>query len=147
MLAAVLFFAVCGFVGWHVHTTQTEPLIVLGIRLAPQEARMVFGAIAVVSVLFVAGGILGFFTGLVSSHYVTLTGQHISAPKYGFSRHVTTVPLADIQRIEVQTIKRQRFLNIYHSNGRLSIAQSFLPNAQAFEQVRSALSAQRTSRA
>ena len=42
-------------------------------------------------------------------------------------------------------IKRQRFLNIYHRNGRLSITESFLPNADAFEKVRSALAARNKS--
>ena len=145
MLAAILFFAACAVTGWHVHATQTDPLVVLGIRLAPDDARTVFGAIAVVSVLFIAGGIFGFVTGLLSTHRLTLTDQYISAPKYGFSRSVTTVPLADIQRIELQTIKRQRFLNIYHRNGRLTITESFLPNADAFEKVRSALAGRNKS--
>ncbi|HET6175392.1 MAG TPA: hypothetical protein VFE61_00570 [Candidatus Sulfotelmatobacter sp.] len=145
MLAAVLFFAACALTGWHVHATQTDPLVVLGIRLAPDDARTVFGAMAAVSVLFVVGGIFGFVTGLRSSDHLTLTDQYISAPKYGFSRSVTTIPLADIQRIELQTIKRQRLLNIYRRNGRLPITQSFLPNAEAFEKVRSALAARAKS--
>ena len=140
MLVAVLFFGVCLLVGWHVATTNHGPMILLGMHLSSDQARMVFTGIAVVSAMFVILGVLAFFAGLFSSHRLTLTTQHISAPKYGFGGRVMTVPLADIQRIDVQMVKSHRFMNIYHRNGRLTVSQSFLPHDDAFEQVRSALS-------
>jgi hypothetical protein len=39
----------------------------------------------------------------------------------------------------VQTLKWQRFLNIYHSNGKLTIQATSLPSKSAFEELCSAL--------
>jgi hypothetical protein len=84
-------------------------------------------------------GIFASILGVFSSHRLTLTATDISAPRFGFSRHVTVVPRADIQRLDMQTVRRHRFLNIHHSKGKLTISQSYLPDAAAFEKVCSVL--------
>ena len=139
MVWAVLFFGVCCFIGWH-GAASNKPTIILGFRLSADQAHVVFEVLAAISALFVVGAIAMFFLGIFSSHRLTLTATEISAPKTGFSRRTTVVPLVDIEGTDLQTIRSQRFLNIYHRNGKLTIMQSLLPNANAFEQICSALS-------
>jgi hypothetical protein len=141
MLVAALFFSACLVTSWHVVKTNDGPLTILGMPLSVAGARLLFEGVGVASAIFVAVGIPAFLVGLFSSHYLTLTPTEISAPKYGFSRRVTIVPLTDIQSIDLQIVRRHRFLNIRHTHGKLTITESFLPNAAAFEQVRSALAA------
>ena len=84
-------------------------------------------------------GLAGFVSGLISQRYLRLTPTEISAPKYGWSRTNTVVRLAEITDIGIQSVQRQRLLNIYHRGGKLTITQSFLPDAAAFEELYTAL--------
>ena len=65
-------------------------------------------------------------------------------PRGGFARQVTTVRLADVTSTDVQTIQRQRLLNIHHPGGKLTIAQSMLPSRAVFDELCTTL-AQRLS--
>jgi membrane protein YdbS with pleckstrin-like domain len=140
MLLAILFFAACFVVGVHVATTNTtEQTIVLGWRLEPSEARVLFGAVAVISVLFVAADTAGLIASFSSSRYLTLTTQEISLPKSALFNSKTTVPLHEIQRVDLQTVRNKRFLYVYHLNGRFTVTEGFLPNREAFERIRTSL--------
>jgi hypothetical protein len=55
------------------------------------------------------------------------------------SREPRTVNLTDIKRMTVSTVYGQRFLNVYHSGGKLTIGQSLLPDPAAFDQLCSTL--------
>jgi len=68
-----------------------------------------------------------------------LTATHIAVPPVGFSREPKTVNLTDIKRMTVSTVYGQRFLNVYHSGGKLTIAQSPLPDPAAFDELCSTL--------
>ncbi|HEY6181376.1 MAG TPA: hypothetical protein VIW67_03970 [Terriglobales bacterium] len=140
MLFAALFFAGCFLLGWRVVTTNDKPIVLFGYTLSAEQAHVVFVGVTMASALFVLAAVPAFFVGLFSSHRLILTATQISAPKHGFSRYVTVVPLSEIKGTSLQTVRRQRFLNIHHSKGRLTIMQSFLPDANAFEQICAALS-------
>lgn len=140
MLAATAFFAAAGALVTMEALTNERGLIVQRfIHLSPQGATIFYWCVAALCALFVLAGLASFMVGLASKRYLRLTSTEISAPKFGWSRSNTVVRLAAITQIAVQTIQKQRILNIYHRGGKLSIVQSFLPNAAAFEEVHKAL--------
>lgn len=61
-----------------------------------------------------------------------LTTAEISVPT-GFSPRNTVVPLRDIKRVSVRLTGDRRSLDIFHSVGRLGIAESWLPSSEARE--------------
>ncbi|MBS1852438.1 MAG: hypothetical protein JST79_16145 [Acidobacteria bacterium] len=138
MVLVIVFFGACFLVGWHVSGSNHEQ-VVLGWRLSPEQARVVFSAAAGASFLFVIGGALGLRAALSDWGRLTLNAQELSLPKYPFLRVLTTVPLRDIQRLELQEVKRKRFLHIYHANGRITVTEALLPSRKAFDKVRAAL--------
>lgn len=140
MLAATLFFAGIGaFMTMEVLTNERGLIVQRIIHLSPQGATIFYWSMAIICGVFVLAGLAGFIHGLVSKQYLRLTSTEISAPKFGWSRTNTVVRLTEINEIGVQSIQKQRFLNIYHRGGRLSINQSFLPNAAAFEELHKAI--------
>lgn len=71
-----------------------------------------------------------------------LTTFEISAPRAGYSLQNTTVPLREIKKVTVRLTPDGRYVDIYHSTGRLGVAESWLPNSEAFEKVLGAVSGQ-----
>jgi len=115
-------------------------LIINGlIHLEPSGATIFYWCMAALSAVFVVVAVPAFFVGLLSSQHVILTSTEISAPKFGFSGKATVVKLSDIKSLSVQEIQKERFLNIQHANGNLSINASFLPDKAAFEELCSTL--------
>ena len=142
MLAGIAFFAACAATMAYAALTNDRGLILNGIiTFTPDGATRFYGAVAIVSVLFVLVALTALVASFTNPMFVLLTSHELCAPKHGFTRKVTKIPLQDIMEIGVQTIQRQRFMNVYHRGGKLSLAQSMLPNAEAFEQLYAALRA------
>ena len=141
MALAVLFFGACAVFMAHEAMTNDRGLILNGIiRFSTQGATVFYWCLAAVGGLFVCIGIPAFFVGIFSSHRLILSGSSISAPKYGFSREPTVVPLSSITGLGVQVVHRQRMLSIHHKAGKLTIMQSWLPSESAFNELLAALS-------
>ncbi len=137
---AALFFAACALTMAYAALTNNRGLILNGIiEFSPRGAVIFYWSVAGVSALFVLTGVLGVLMGLAGKQRLRLTSTELAAPRSVFSRRVTVVALADIEAIEVQTVQKQRFMNIRHRQGKLSIAQSMLPSAQEFDALLGAL--------
>lgn len=140
MLACMAFFAACAATMAHAALTNDRGLILNGIITFGTEGATVFyWCVAAVSVLFVIVGAFGFFAGLRKPVSIRLTATELSAPKNGFTRKPTRIPLHEIVDVGVQTIQKQRFLTVHHRSGKLNLAQSMLPNSEAFEKLHAAL--------
>jgi hypothetical protein len=140
MLACIAFSGVCGATMTHAALTNDRGLILNGIfRFGTQGATVVYWCVVAVTVLFVIVGVLGLLSGLKNPGSIRLTATELSAPKSGFSRRPTTIPLREIVDVGVQTIQKQRFLTVHHQSGKLNVAQSMLPNSEAFEKLHAAL--------
>lgn len=138
-LACLFFGAMAWFMGKE-GLENDRGLVINGlIRLGPVGATRFYGSIAVVAGLFVLAGLCGLLMTVFTSHRVLLGPDHLSAPKFGFSRQPTLVSIDKISHLEIQEIHNQRFLNIHHPGGKLSVQASFLPNQGAFEELCSAL--------
>jgi hypothetical protein len=140
MLAGIAFFGSCAvFMGYRA-AKNTRGLILNGIfTLSVEGATNFYWCVAAVSALFVAVAIVALISGLTNPKVVRLTATELSAPKYMFSKNPTIVPLWGIREIGIQTVQKQRIMHIYSSKGRLSIAQSMLPDTEAFERLYSGL--------
>jgi len=140
MLAAMLFFAAAGaFLTMEALTNERGLVIQRIIHLSPQGATITYWCMAVVCAVFAIGGLAGFIAALVSKNYLRLTPTEISAPRFAWSRANTIVRLCEITEISIQDVQKQRFLHLRYPGGKLSITQSFLPSAAAFEELHRAL--------
>lgn len=140
MLAVAMFFAAAGaFIAMEALTNERGLVIQRLIRLSSQGATVFYWCLAAACLVFTVAGVAGFASGILGRRTLRLTGSEISAPRFGWSRAETVVRLAEITAIGVQSIQNQRFLNVDHRGGRLSICASFLPSKAAFEELHNAL--------
>jgi hypothetical protein len=109
------------------------------IHLDPSGATVSYWCIAAVGAAFVAVGLLKFLWDSFLQHRITLTEAEISAPRFSFSWTPTAVKLADVRHLSMQVVQKQRSLAIYHASGKLTIAESLLPNRTTFEELCSAI--------
>jgi hypothetical protein len=141
-LAAIAFFGACAGGMGYAAVTNDRGLILNGvITFSPAGAAVFYWCVAAAAALFV---LLGLYTLIASSAnpgVLRLTATELSVPSRGFSAKPRLVSLADLLQISVQTVSKQRFLIISHRAGKLSVAQSMLPNAEAFEKLQAALAA------
>ena len=136
MLLASLFFLACGAGMAYSALTNEQGLIINGIiTLGPDGATIFYWVIAVLSAVFVLGGLWAIIVGLTSDRTLTITEDGIRAPKSGYSRQYVTINFPDIFKVSIQTVSKQRFITLLHRTGKLSIAQSMLPDKEAFEEV------------
>ena len=142
MALACLFFGAIAFFMAREAISNDRGLILNSIiHFSIRGATIFYWCVSVVASLFVAVGVPAFFVSLFSSHRLVLTETTVSAPMFGFSRKPTVVPLSSITGLDVQIVQRQRMLNIRHNAGKLTIMQSWLPSAAAFDELYAALSA------
>ncbi len=140
MIAALVFFGACATGMGLEALTNDRGLILNGIiHLGVAGATWFYWGVAAASAIFVVGALIALASSIGNPMSVLLTSQEIAAPRNGFSRKRIAIPLPDIVDVRVQTVQRHRFLNIYHRNGKLSIIQSMLPDAAAFEKLHAAL--------
>jgi hypothetical protein len=141
LLAAAFFGAIALFMSQEA-LTNDRGLILNGlIELSVRGATIFYWCIAAIGAAFVAIAVPMFIVGLVSKTVLTVTATDLAAPRSAFSKRATVIRLADIKQIVVQTVQKQRFMKVHHSGGNLSIAQSMLPSAAAFDEIHAALHA------
>jgi hypothetical protein len=135
-----LFFGACSLATFGEAMTNRRGLILNGVfHFSVQGATAFYWTVCAVSGVFVAFGLLRLIVGFKNGPPLMLTDTHIAAPAVGFSKEPKTVNFTDIKRMTVSTVYGQRFLNVYHSGGTLTITQSLLPNPAAFDELCSTL--------
>lgn len=72
---------------------------------------------------------------------IVVAENKIMAPKSGISSKFISAMYADIIDVNIQSVHKQRFLNILHQGGKLTIPQGMLSNNQAFEELTSLVAA------
>lgn len=136
MIFVILFFGGCTLVlGYTALSNDRGFLLNRIIELSEGGATVFYWCLTAVSGIFVLLGIHGVWSATTSKKEIVLTATSISSPKNGFSRKVVTVNYADISDLSIQTVQKQKFLNIVHPGGKLSIPQNMLPSKQQFEEL------------
>ncbi len=136
VLGAVLFFGAIAAMFTNEALTNDRGLIINGIiTLGPGGATIFYWVMVGACAVFVFGGLWAIIMGLTSDRRLTITEAGIRAPKGGYSKQYMSINFSDMFKVTVQSVNKQRFLTLHHKDGKLSIAQSMLPDKEAFEEV------------
>jgi len=143
-LLRIIFFAICalsfGYIAHHnISGLTLNPLFELSVN----ETNILYRSFAISSAIFVIvstshlikalnQGLLRCF---VLNKEVVLTETSISSPDNFENKNITTIKYSDIFDLHIQTVGRKHFLNIFHSEGKLTIPDYALPNKQSFKQL------------
>jgi hypothetical protein len=137
---AIVFFAAAGAVLANTAATNQRELILNGfLHLSVAGATRFYAGLAIAAGLFVVAGVAGLVSGRRTPRFVRLTPTELTAPRSVFAKQPTVIPLANIQGVDVQAIKRQRMLHVYHTQGSLTVMQSMLPIPADFDALHAAL--------
>lgn len=135
-ILVVLFFSACTAVLGNIATTNDRGLILNKIlEFSTGGATIFYWILTACAAVFVVLAIVGLISGLITKKEIVLTESTISAPKSGISKKVVTLQYSEISEVSMQTVQNQKFLNILHQDGKLSIPQSMLPNKNDFEKL------------
>lgn len=116
--------------------TNDQGLIINGIiELSVFGATLFYWFLAAGCAVLSVLSILAVIIGLNSSKEIVVSEHGIRAPKSGISKKIVTVNFKDISETKIQSVHKQHFLYIHHPGGRLTIAQSMLPDKQSFEKL------------
>ena len=139
MLLAIAFFGVCAALGAYA-ATRGQGLIINGlVELSPRGAAVFWWCLSALSVAFVAGGSWGLHRSRTATLPVRLSATELSAPRNGFARRATTIPLREIHDVSVGAYGKQRWLVVSSPAASLNIMESMLPDRASFETLHQAL--------
>src|SRR4051812_36858694 len=110
MLLVILFFGGGAAVMADAALGHDRGLIINGIiTLEVRGATIFYWCVAGLCGAFVLLGLAMLVVGLTSKGRLRLTPTEISAPRRGFGRTSTTIPLAEIQGVQVYSVRDQHF--------------------------------------
>lgn len=131
-----VFFGACAAMLGNVAITNDRGLILNRIfEFSTGGATIFYWVLAVCSAAFVVLAITALISGLSAKKEIVLTETGIFVPKSGISKKVVTLEYSEISDLTMQTVQKQRFFNIIHEGGKLSIPQGMLPNKDDFDEL------------
>ncbi len=135
---STLFFVACASGLGKIALTNDRGLLLNRIiELSTEGATILYWCLAVVSGVFVIIGAFALLSNLTTKKEIVLTKSEILSPKSGISKKIVAIMYSQITDVNIQSVQKQRFLNIVYPKGKLSIPQSMLANEQAFEELTS----------
>lgn len=144
-LLAILLFGGGGYFLVQEAQGNTKGLIINEtLELSPYYATVLFWCLAAIFGLGLVISIFGLVASFTSSKELIVTESTLTAPGSMWPGASKVVRISDIAKLETQSVETQRFLNVYHPGGKLSIAASCLPSG-AFDELCAEL-ADRTQR-
>jgi hypothetical protein len=142
LLVSIAFFVGCGSILANVALNNSRGLILNGIvELSADGATIFYWCLTVASGIFVLVGAIAICFGLATKREIIFTRDGITSPKGGVSTKIISVSFSEITDLNIQSVQKQRFLNIFHRGGKLTISQSMLPDKQAFDELVSLVAA------
>ena len=138
LLLSSTFFVACASISGYIALTNDRGLILNNIfEFSTEGATIFYWCLTATSCVFVIIGAIALYSGLTTKKEIVLTDNKIMSPKSGISNKIVSILYSEITDVNIQSVQKQRFLNILHSGGTLSIPQSMLTNKQAFEELTS----------
>ena len=135
-ILVALLFSACTAVLGNIAITNDRGLVLNRIlEFSTGGATSFYWVLTVCAAVFVVIAIVGFISGLSTKKEIVLTESSISAPKSGISKKVVTLKYSEISDVSMQAIQNQKFLNILHQGGKLTIPQSMLPRQNDFDKL------------
>lgn len=116
--------------------TNEQGLILNGVvEFSIGGATTFFWGLATASGIFAVIGVIAVAGALTSKREIVVSDSIISAPKSGFSKEIITINLTEVTDVNIQSVQKQKFLNIIHPSKKLAIPQAMLPSKQLFERL------------
>jgi hypothetical protein len=136
MLWAGGFFAACGAFYIHLVITNDRGLIINRIvELDAHGATVFYAVLGAVSLFIVMTAAAATIYGHLKKPLLVLAEDHLIVPHGFIRKRPKVIHFADIRRITYQSVNGQRFLTIWSSGGKVSIARSLLESEAVFEAV------------
>ncbi|HEB86009.1 MAG TPA: hypothetical protein ENI68_03195 [Gammaproteobacteria bacterium] len=116
--------------------TNEQGLILNGIiELSIEGATVFHWSLAVACGTLAIFGAVAVVGASTSKREIIVSGNIISAPKSGFSKKIIMINLAEVTDVNIQSVQKQKFLNIIHPSKKLAIPQAMLTSKQLFEKL------------
>jgi hypothetical protein len=136
MILAGGFFALCGSFYVYKAAINDRGLIVNGIiELGPTGATAFYAVLAALSALFVVVAVIAMIHGLLREPVLTLADDHIVVPGSLLRRQSRRIDFGTVTKASIQSVHRQRFLTLWSTQGKASIARSMLDSDQVFDRI------------
>ncbi|MGB0799583.1 MAG: hypothetical protein ACPGRD_09730 [Planktomarina sp.] len=141
MLLCALFFLACTLVLWQVAGTNDRGLRFYGIfTLGPAGATIFYYVLTALSAGFVMIGTWAAVAGICRKGVIVLSDTSITSPKNPMRAATVTIPYAQILGMRLVKVSSQQFLEVQHTNGKLTIQKQAMKNKAAFAELQTALS-------
>lgn len=135
ILTTLLFIGFTAGLAYVAKTNEQGLILNRIIEFSVEGATIFYWCLASASAIFVLFGALLIIGGFTSKKEIILSGNSITAPKSGISKKTLTIHYSEVSDINIESVQKQNFLNIVHSNGKLTIPQSMLSSKHAFEEL------------
>lgn len=136
MLWAGGFFAACSAVYIHLIITNDRGLVINRIvELDAHGATVFYAVLGAASMLFVIFAAVATIYGQLKKPLLVLAEDHLIVPHGFIRKRPKIIHFADIRRITYQSVNGQRFLTLWSSGGKVSIARSLLESEAVFEAI------------
>ncbi|MEJ2227913.1 MAG: hypothetical protein P8Y67_06695 [Alphaproteobacteria bacterium] len=140
MLATIVLAGGFSWGFFHLSQTNTSGIIFYHfIELSPDQASIFYLMWAIMFGLGAIVGLLAILRSIKSPKHVTLTETQLIVPNSGFFGKLNAVNVSDIQRLRLVTIRRHRYLYVYHTGGKLWINENFFVYETEFDKLHQAL--------
>lgn len=138
LLLSSMFFIACALIAGYIALSNDRGLILNKIfEFSTEGATLFYWCLTAASGVFAVFGAIALYSGLTTKKEIVLTENKIMSPKSGISNKIISILYSEITDVNIQSVQKQRFLNILYPGGKLSIPQSMLTNKQAFEDLTS----------
>lgn len=132
----LLFFGAGGFVLFNEASTNRRGMIINHIiTLDPASATLVLWCLFGAAILACVLAIFYVYRALTSAAVLTFSPDGLTLPGNAFSNHITTIPWNQIRNIREISVRKVRFLELFHAGGKITINEAMLPKG-AFDEVR-----------
>jgi uncharacterized membrane protein len=132
----ILFFVLCTYFLAKKASNNSQGLILNHIiEFSASGATNFYWALTFCSVIFVTLGAFLLIQSIFNSSTIKLTSQSMIAPTNGLRTKLVEIPYSSIQRIQIQSVQKQKFLHIFYLGGKHSLIQARFRNNEEFEML------------
>lgn len=135
ILSSVIMVSIAAGLVYIAKTNEQGLILNRIIEFSAEGATLFYWCLAVASTALALFSVLALMSILITKKEIILSSHSISAPKSGISKKIITINFRDVTDVNIQSVQKQKFLNIVHQNGKLTIPQSMLPNKKLFEEL------------
>lgn len=124
-----------GFMGWTAMNNDAALTINGIIKFSQGGATIFYWVIAAILLLTAVHCLLGIFSTANHTGELTLSANSMTLPPTVYSSAPKVVNFRDIHKIKGWSVNGQTFLEIHHTQGKVKLMQSMLPNKETFMQI------------